>query len=106
MATAAPAIGVATRVPSAMGNGGSRQTVDAKNRCSRYTECFCAADVLSLVYFTETFKLDLVQRPGKQIASVGLSWFSHQVHSGLQLQVVQKGSDFFFSPDVFISIRR
>lgn len=97
MATAAPAIGVATRVPTAMGNGGSRQTVDAKNRCSRYTECFCAADVLSLVYFTETFKLDLVQRPGKQIASVGLSWFSHQVHSVSSCKWFKRVLIFFFS---------
>lgn len=102
VATAAPAIGVATRVPSATGNEGSQQTVDVKNRCSRCTEGFCAADALSLVYFTETFKLDLVQRPGKQMASVGLSWFSRRVHSGLRLQVVPEGSDFFFSPDVLI----
>lgn len=34
---------------------------------------FGAADALSLVYFMETFKLDLVQHPGKPIAAVDLS---------------------------------
>lgn len=38
---------------------------------------FYAADALSLVYFMETFKLDLVQHPGKPIAAaaVDLSGF-------------------------------
>lgn len=34
---------------------------------------FCAADALSLVYFMETLKLDLVQHPGKPTAAVDLS---------------------------------
>lgn len=34
---------------------------------------FYAADVLSLVYFMETFKLDRIQHPGKPIAATGSS---------------------------------
>lgn len=34
---------------------------------------FDAADALSLVYFMETFELDLVQHPGKPTAAVDLS---------------------------------
>lgn len=57
---------------------------------------FYAADALSLVYFMETFKLDLVQHPGKPIAALGLRGFYSQPIQGSNCKEFNRGFIFFF----------
>lgn len=57
---------------------------------------FYAADALSLVYFMETFKLDLVQHPGKPLAAVGLSGFYIEPIQVSNCKEFNRGFIFFF----------
>lgn len=57
---------------------------------------FYAADVLSLVYFMETFKLDGIQHPGKPIAAAASSGVYIQPIQVSDCKEFNRGVIFFF----------